>query len=348
MPGVPVVSDAQRRQKRRLFLIYLLLMGTAAVILLLYWWSVWRGHETTDDAFVDGHIAQIAPQVAGRVTTLAVADNQPVKRGDLLMTLDSRDYQVALQKAIATRQVDMANLAQARADILARQATVAQDRANVQLAEANLARDRKEHARYLHSGRAVTVSDLDSKAASEKTSAASLLAAQKGADYSQAELEKSRAALTAAQATVRQDDASVAEAELNLGYTRLYAPFDGYVTRRDAEIGDYVTAGSVAMRVVSTQMWVTANFKENQLQHMRPGQPVQIRVDAFPDRQLSGRVESIQRATGSVFTLLPAENATGNYVKIVQRIPVKIVLDPPPASARLSPGMSVVPTVDVR
>ncbi|MGK3115269.1 HlyD family secretion protein [Candidatus Pantoea formicae] len=334
---------------KRTFSLYFLILLIFFVALIGWWWLSWRGVERTDDAFIDGHIAQVSPQIAGRVAWIEVKDNQRVKKGDLLLMLDEQDYQIALQKALTTRQVDDANLAQAKASISAGQATLEQNLANVQLAEANLVRDRKDHQRYLNSGLAVTASDLDSKAASEKVSAASLLAAQKNADYSRAELDKLNAAWAAAQATLQQDDTAIAQAKLQLSYTALYAPFDGYVTRRDVEVGDYVTAGTVLMRLVSTERWITANFKENQLRYMRPGQYVEVRVDAYPDQTFKAHVDSMQRATGSVFNLLPAENATGNYVKVVQRVPVKIVFDPPLSSdSPLSPGMSVVPEVDVR
>lgn len=335
--------------RKRVFSIYFLILMLGLVVLLAWWWFDWRGVERTDDAFIDGHIAQVSPQLAGRVLSIPVQDNQRVKRGDVLLVLDSRDEQIALHKAFATRQVDEASLAQAKASVSAGQATLEQNLANVQLAEANLLRDRKEHQRYRNSGQAVTASDLDSKAASEKVSAASLLAAQKNVDYSRAELLKSQASLAGAQATLQQDETAIEQAKLQLSYTRLYAPFDGYVTRRDAEVGDYIAAGSTLMRLVSTERWVTANFKEIQLRHMRPGQKVTVDIDAFPDNPLSARIDSMQRATGSVFNLLPAENATGNYVKVVQRIPVKIVFDPPlDADSPLSPGMSVMPEVDVR
>jgi len=335
--------------RKRVFSIYFLILMLGLVVLLAWWWFDWRGVERTDDAFIDGHIAQVSPQLAGRVLSIPVQDNQRVKRGDVLLVLDSRDEQIALQKAFATRQVDEASLAQAKASVSAGQATLEQNLANVQLAEANLLRDRKEHQRYRNSGQAVTASDLDSKAASEKVSAASLLAAQKNVDYSRAELLKSQASLAGAQATLQQDETAIEQAKLQLSYTRLYAPFDGYVTRRDAEVGDYIAAGSTLMRLVSTERWVTANFKEIQLRHMRPGQKVTVDIDAFPGNPLSARIDSMQRATGSVFNLLPAENATGNYVKVVQRIPVKIVFDPPlDADSPLSPGMSVMPEVDVR
>lgn len=335
--------------RKRVFSIYFLILMLGLVVLLAWWWFDWRGVERTDDAFIDGHIAQVSPQLAGRVLSIPVQDNQRVKRGDVLLVLDSRDEQIALQKAFATRQVDEASLAQAKASVSAGQATLEQNLANVQLAEANLLRDRKEHQRYRNSGQAVTASDLDSKATSEKVSAASLLAAQKNVDYSRAELLKSQASLAGAQATLQQDETAIEQAKLQLSYTRLYAPFDGYVTRRDAEVGDYIAAGSTLMRLVSTERWVTANFKEIQLRHMRPGQKVTVDIDAFPDNPLSARIDSMQRATGSVFNLLPAENATGNYVKVVQRIPVKIVFDPPlDADSPLSPGMSVMPEVDVR
>ncbi|MCU5775497.1 HlyD family secretion protein [Erwiniaceae bacterium BAC15a-03b] len=339
----------QQRQKRRVFTLFALLILAAALLLVGWWWFFLRAVESTDDAFIDGHLSQISAQIAGRVERIAVEDNQMVKRGDLLIELDPRDRQIALDKALAARSITQAKIGQSVAELTALEASLGQVEANVQLAEAEYQRDEKQYLRYRQSGSAVSHSELDAKAASAKTSAATLLAQRKNISYSKAQLLKARAALVENQATLQQDDAEIASARLLLSYTRITAPGDGYVTKRTAEAGNTVSAGSVLMVVIDSHVWVTANFKENQLAAMRPGQRVEVRVDAWPRQRFKARVDSIQRATGSVFSLLPAENATGNYVKIVQRVPVKIVFtDADIAHYALSPGMSVVPYVNVK
>ncbi|WP_052130688.1 HlyD family secretion protein [Erwinia typographi] len=341
--------DRQQRQKKRVFTGFALLLIVATLALAVWWWCFWRGVETTDDAFIDGHLAQIASQISGQVAAIKVNDNQHVKQGELLVELNARDQQIALEKALAARSITEARVQQSRAELTALAASLEQGEANVQLADAEYQRDNKEYQRYRQSGMAVSHSELDAKAASAKTSAANLLAQRKNVSYSQAQLLKARAVLKEYQATLTQDQAEIDNARQQLSYTRITAPFDGYVAKRSAEAGNVIGAGSSLMYVIDDRIWVTANFKENQLAEMQPGQPVEIRVDAWPQKRFQARVDSIQRATGSVFSLLPSENATGNYVKIVQRLPVKIVFtDKDIASYPLSPGMSVVPFVNVR
>ncbi len=341
--------DRQQRQKKRVFTGFALLLIIAALALVGWWWCFWRGVETTDDAFIDGHLAQIASQISGQVTEIKVNDNQHVKKGDLLVEINSRDQQIALEKALAARGITEARVQQSRAELTALAASLEQGEANVQLADAEYQRDNKEYQRYRQSGMAVSGSELDAKAASAKTSAANLLAQRKNVSYSQAQLLKARAVLMENQATLVQDDAEIDNARQQLSYTRLTAPFDGYVAKRSVETGNVISAGSSLMYLIDDRIWVTANFKENQLAEMQPGQPVEIRVDAWPQKRFQARIDSIQRATGAVFSLLPSENATGNYVKIVQRLPVKIVFtDQDIARYPLAPGMSVVPFVNVR
>ncbi|MFS2225869.1 HlyD family secretion protein [Pantoea sp. B65] len=344
-----LTQQAQQRQKKRLFTLFALLLLVAALLLAGWWWFFLRTVESTDDAFIDGHLAQISAQIAGRVERIAVQDNQRVSKGQLLIELDPRDRQIALDKALAARAITQAKIEQSTAELTALQATVGQAEANAQLAEAEYQRDQKQYLRYRQSGSAVSHSELDAKAASAKTSAATLLAQRKNISYSQAQWLKARAALAENQATLRQDEAEIASARLLLSYTRITAPADGYVAKRSAEAGNIVSSGSVLMYLVDNHIWVTANFKESQLAAMRPGQRVEVQVDAWPQQRFQAQVDSIQRATGAVFSLLPAENATGNYVKIVQRVPVKIVFtDTDITRYALAPGMSVVPYVHVK
>ncbi len=228
-------------------------------------------HETTDDAFVDVHTVSVAPKVAGHVAVVRVDDNQLVKKGDVLVEIDPRDFQVALAQAM---------------DLFSRKVISTQER-----------------------------------------------------DTNVATAESSRA-------SVQADEAAVEQAELNLGHSKIKASIDGYVTKEAVATGDYVQVGQALMSLVPPRVWVIANFKETQLRNMRPRQPVQIKVDAYPDHPLHGHIDSIQAGSGAAFSLLPPENATGNYVKVVQRVPVKIMLDEEQQMQRvLGPGMSVVPTV---
>ena len=249
-------------------------------------------HESTDDAFIDVHFVSVAPKIAGRLAVVHVDDNQLVKKGDVLVEIDPRDFQVALAQA-------KANLAKDKATQI--QAATTEKRA-VDLFGRNV----------------ISNQDRDSSvAASQSTKAA-----------------------------VEGDEAAVEQAELNLSYTKITAPIDGYVTKEAVATGDYVQVGQALMSLVPPRVWVIANFKETQLRDMKPGQPVDISVDAYPSLKLRGHVDSIQAGSGAAFTLLPPENATGNYVKVVQRVPVKIVLDEEQQVQRvLGPGMSVVPTV---
>jgi membrane fusion protein (multidrug efflux system) len=251
-------------------------------------------HESTDDAFIDVHFVSVAPKIAGRVAVVQVDDNQLVKKGDLLVEIDPRDFQVALAQAKANLAKDKATQIQA--------ATT------------------ERRALDLFGRNVISSQDRDSSVAASQSS----------------------------KAAVEADEAAVEQAELNLSYTKITAPIDGYVTKEAVATGDYVQVGQALMSLVPPRVWVIANFKETQLRNMRPGQPVDISVDAYPSLKLRGHVDSIQAGSGAAFTLLPPENATGNYVKVVQRVPVKIVLDEEQQVQRvLGPGMSVVPTVAV-
>ena len=276
------------------------LIGAAIVAVLLVlggvaYWRYASARVSTDDAFIEGRIVRISPQVAGQVARRLVDDNQRVKDGDLLVQLDDREYRALSEQA--TAQAHAAEVAAENAAVDARRA---QELFNRQL---------------------VARQALDTAVATARTQAAQAEAARKQA----------------------------AEAVLKLSYTRITAPEPGRVTNRTVEEGHYVQVGQALMSIVPDELWVVANYKETQLAKLRPGQPATIRVDAYPGLVLRGHVDSVQAGTGARFSLLPPENATGNYVKVVQRVPVKIVLDePPPAGYALGPGMSVVPTVSVR
>ena len=306
----PADPAAAKRRKIKVLLILAAVFLVVAIIAFFYWLHA-RHYESTDDASIDGFVAQVAPQVAGPVIRLAVADNQEVAKGQLLFQIDPRDEQVRLRQA---------------------QAQALQAAAQIQTARANAEKSQNDLRRYRQTdARAVSRQQLDSATAQ--------------ADSDAATLEAAKASLAAAQATV-------ANAALQLSYTFVKAPQAGRVTRRTVDVGNYLTAGEAALAIVSDELWVTANFKETQLDLMKQGQHVDIKVDAYPDATITGHVQSVQSGTGSVFSSLPAENATGNYVKIVQRVPVKIVIDrikhKRDREVHLAPGLSVVPRVTVR
>ena len=306
--------------------------------------------ESTDDAFVEAHVTPIAPQVAGRVATLAVEDNQEVHQGDLLLAIDPRDYQAQLDQTRAALAAAESRLVQAEAQLTVDQARIGQEQAGGEAAAAEAQRASADAERYQTVGKAaVSESLLDSATAQARSANAQLAIAHHRLTAAEAQAALNRAGVVTAQAEVRRATADVRKAELALSYTRVVAPEDGVVTHRTVEYGAYVQPGQALLAVVPHHVWVIANFKETQLAHMRPGQPVSMTVDAFPQLSLNGRVDSIQSGSGPRFSLLPPENASGNYVKVVQRLPVKIVLDASPEVLRLlGPGMSVVPEVRVQ
>ncbi len=321
------------------------------------YWLATRGTESTDDAYTDGRTATISPKVAGYVRSLNISDNTRVKAGQLLLEIDSRDYVTARAKSQATLDLDKAQLDNARVQLSIAQvkypAELTSARASVESARAALARAHADHDRLKKvDPRATTQTQIDASTESELNAQAQLADAQ--AKQRTAELVQDN--IDAAQAQVKQLEAQVAAAqadldqtEINLGYTKLVAPFDGWVTKRNVEQGSYVQVGQSLFTLVSPDVWVTANFKEAQLAEMRPGQKVQIDLDAFPNLKIEGHVDSIQMGSGSRFTAFPAENATGNYVKIVQRVPVKIVIDKGLEKDQPLPlGLSVVPTVTTK
>jgi len=445
----PVIAEARTApekttpffKRKPVLVIALILFLTGAGVGIKYWFYA-RSHESTDDAFIDGHIVQISPKASGYVARLYVDDNQFVKIGDLLVELDARDYEArldqaraALQAALArqteaqtnvslTRATTAASVLQARATVRRARASVdslragaassksrvaqavsavstaeanlEQARAQVLAAEAESVRANADVERYqaLYAKDEIAKQQMDQAVATAHTANAQLeatrqrvlaataqvgeaqsahsaaadasLQAQAQVGGGQASVDEAlgqlaradtapqQVAVTQAQsltagATTEELRAAVHQAELDLSYTKIYATETGYVTRKSVEQGALVQIGQALLSIVPTNVWVTANFKENQIGSMAPGQPVDITVDSYPGMVFKGHVDSIQAGTGARFSLIPPENATGNYVKVVQRVPVKIVFDEPPNEKHLlAPGMSVVPEVSIR
>jgi membrane fusion protein (multidrug efflux system) len=314
-----------------------------------YAWAV--AHESTDDAFIDGHIVHAAPQVPGRVLRVLVDDNQRVKAGDLLVEIDPADFQVKVDRATAAAAEARGQLAQAHSQFSVAEAARAQAAADVIAARAdanNAAADLSRYRELISSG-AVSKQAFDAaRTTAERTSAALTVALKKEAAAA-AQIESARSQIETAEAQVATADAALAQARLQLSYTEIRASEAGRVTTKNVEPGNYIQVGQELLALVSDKPWVTANFKETQLTHMRPNQPALIYIDAYPGHPLRGHVDSLQAGAAARFSLLPPENATGNYVKVVQRVPVKILFDEPTDGAFLvAPGMSVVPEVTVR
>ncbi|MBV8916348.1 MAG: HlyD family secretion protein [Acetobacteraceae bacterium] len=352
--GADAGNDEQQRPaprwKKRLYWAVGLLAAAALIIGGVLYWLHARHYETTDDAFIDGHISQVSAQVAARVTRLLIDDNEAVKAGQLLLELDPRDFQVRLDQAKAQRAQAEAQLEQARAGVLMQQANLDQTEANVRVAEADLGQAQADLARYRAvNPQAVSRQQVDQANASAKSAQARLDATRQAVAAARANIESQKAQVAAGEANVAQADVVIANAELQLSYTRIVAPRDGRIAKRTVEVGNYVNPGQALLAVVGNDRWVTANFKETQLALMRPGQSVQVSIDACPDHPFDAKVDSFQPGSGTIFSALPAENATGNYVKVVQRVPVKIVFtDPQFENCHVSPGMSVGPRVTVR
>ncbi len=344
------ITAPPRKKGRKL---KLLLAAAGALVVLaavtFYYLRFIAPYESTDDAFIDGYLTLISSRVPGQISRLLVTDNQKVKAGDVLVEIDPRDYESSLSLARADLASAHSRLHQSQAQVNVSEAKVAQAQAVVVAAEAEAQRASDDLKRYQSvDSQAVSKSAFDLAQAQARAANANLDAARSQSKAAESEVALSRASVETAKAAVQQAEAKVHQAELNLSYTRIIAPRDGRITARTVQLGNYVLPGQVLMALVPRNVWVTANFKETQLTSMRPGQPVEVSVDAYPKRTFEGRVDSLQFGSGARFSLLPPENAVGNYVKVVQRVPVKIVFDKPlPGDLDIAPGMSVEPKVKV-
>jgi membrane fusion protein, multidrug efflux system len=320
----------------------------AAIVGGVWWWLATRDFESTDDAFIDGRPVAISALVAGEIVDVPVTDNQLVPAGTVLARIDDRDYAAALAQAKAQVAQAQASLENVDAQIETQQSRIDQAAKQITEAQAALSFSKDENARYrdLAQQGAGTVQ----RAQQASTDLQSKQAAMDAAEAAHAEALKQLDVLSAQKATsqaqIKQAEAQSNQAAANLSRIALIAPVQGRVTRLTGAAGAYAAPGQTLMILVPTDLWVTANFKETQLADMRAGQPVTIEIDSY-GRDFPGHVDSLQAGSGTAFSLLPAENATGNYVKVVQRVPVKIVFDRPPDVA-IGPGMSVVPSVKVR
>lgn len=346
-PAPPPEGGAKKRRRQILAAAGVLLAGLACGA---YYYYFVAPYQSTDDAFIEGYVIPIAPKVSGYVDQLLIADNQEVKKGDVLLTIDARDYQTSVAQARADLKAAQSQLIESKAQVQVSHAKAKEAQAAVVAAEAENERASDDLKRYQTVDKtAVSRSAFDMAKATARTAGADLEASRSQAQAAEANVALSEAGVETATAAVLQAQAKLRQAELNLSYTLVTAPEDGRVTRRAVEQGAYIQPGQSLMAIVPHHYWVIANYKELQLTHMRPGQPVEIKVDAYPSHKFKGHVQSIQSGSGARFSLFPPENATGNYIKVVQRVPVKIVFDDDPDSGlALGPGMSVVPTVRVK
>ncbi|WP_034913666.1 HlyD family secretion protein [Erwinia oleae] len=349
-------EQPERKRPGKKPLIILGVVVAIAIVVALWFWFTTRNIESTDDAFTDADAVTIAPKASGYVTRLLVKDNQRVKKGDLLVVIDPRDNTAQRDQAQAQLGLAVAQLHQAQAALaLAKVQYPAQkDQALAQQAsaEANLRNAEEDYKRQRGvDPRATSQRNIDAANAQLRSARAQFESAKAQVEVAsqiQLQIRQQETNVEARQQQVQQAQAQLNTANLNLSYTEVRAPYDGFVTRRNVQVGTLVQAGTSLFSLVSPDVWITANFKESQLERMKPGDKVNITIDAWPDMKLEGHVDSVQMGSGSRFSAFPAENATGNYVKIVQRVPVKIVIDKGLDPNKLLPlGLSVEPEVTV-
>ncbi len=350
----PAATKPEKRPPA--LIIGLVLLALAALGGLYYWWA-YRNIESTDDAYTDGRAVVIAPRVAGNVVSLDVTDNQFVKKGQPLIHIDPSQYRIDREQAEGSLETAKHQFAQQQFGVeIGRKnfpAQLEQAQASLASANANLIKAQADYDRQRSlSKQATTRQDVDAATAALKQAQAQV--ALTSAQVTQNSPVPQRIGETTSQVgqskgQIEQAQARLDQADLNLAWTVVEAPQDGWITKRNVEMGNYVAPGQQIFTIVAPEVWVTANFKENQLAYMRPGQPARIHVDAYPSLKLRGHVDSIQLGSGSKFSAFPVENATGNFVKVVQRVPVKIDIDSGlDPNLPLPLGISVEPEVTVK
>ncbi len=340
------------RKTRRAPFIATAIMLSLGIIGGGYWFGYGQYFESTDNAYLQGDITTISPKVSGYILHSYVSDNQRVTKGDLLVQIDDRDYQVALQQSQAHLSVTQASVDNLLAQQTLQRSQISQAQSRVDSAQAEYDRATQQVARSrsLLKRNYASQDEVDNMLAQQKVAAAGLEEAKANLVASNEQLSVIASQIKQAKASVSEAQTQVSQAQLNLAYTKIYAPADGIIGKRSVRQGLLVQAGTPLMSLVpENQIWIEANFKETQLSNIHQGQKVSVELDAFPGQELEGVVDSFSPATGAKFALLPPENATGNFTKIVQRVPVKILLsENNPLKGRLLPGLSVVATIDTR
>jgi membrane fusion protein (multidrug efflux system) len=364
-PAPPAVNDAKPSKLNSPFFLW---PATAVLAVLLFVGLDYSfdalTHESTDDAFIAGHVVSIAPRISGQVAAVHVLDNELVRSNDLLVEIDPADYAVTVaqkQAAAASQEGNFRTIVAAyelmRAKVATAEASMqkAQSDADAAAAAAKKAQADFARAQDLLAQKTISQQEFDSAQAVGTTAAADLRSAQENVaeenskvDEAGKQLAAAFAAKDMALAQFNEAQTNVAAAQLNLSYTKIFAPAAGRVTRKQVETGDYLQAGQQIISLVPVEVWVVANFKESQLKKMLPGQPATVAIDALGGRKFRAHVDSVQAGSGAAFSLLPPENATGNFVKVIQRVPVKIIFDDAlPADHTIGPGLSVTPSVQV-
>jgi membrane fusion protein (multidrug efflux system) len=321
-------------------------------------------HESTDDAFIAAHVVSVAPRISGQVAAVHVFDNEMVRSNELLVEIDPADYaDIAAQKqssadaSEANYKAVLAALDLMAVKVATAQATADQSKADTDAAEATDARAQADFQRNqeLRTQNTISAQEFDNAQAAVREADANLAAAKQKAVADASRINEAKATQAATEASVamalamfKQSQTAVQSAQLDLSYTKIFAPSDGRVTRKAIEPGNYIQTGQQLMSIVPPEIWVVANFKESQLKNMRTNQPVLVEIDALGGKKFRAHVDSVQAGSGAAFSLLPPENATGNYVKVVQRVPVKILFDEAlPADHTIGPGLSVTPDVRI-
>ncbi len=345
-------ASAKPRSKKPLIILGAVVVIAAIVAFII--WFVHRNQVSTDDAYTDGNVITMAPKVSGYVVELLIDDNSRVRKGELLLRIDPQDFRTARAAALSQLALAKAQLKTAETALrIARvqyPAQLVSAEAQRQSAAAILAQAQASYARQHEvDRRATTQENIDTSTSQQLSSSANLKSAQAQvaiADLVPEQIQQALNAVAEKTAQVQQSESQLEQADLNLSYTEIRSPSDGFITQRSVQRGTYLTAGQTMFLIVTPDVWVTANFKESQIGRMRPGDAVDLEVDAYSGFRLQGHVQSIQYGSGSRFSAFPAENATGNFVKIVQRVPVKIVIDRGLDPNRPLPlGLSVSPVV---
>ena len=356
-PDAEAAQDHRRAAARPWVRLGMVVVAIGLVSGGIYYWLATRNVESTDDAYTDGRAITISPHVSGYVISLDVNDNQYVRRGDPLIHIDPRDYQASLEQAQGQLNAAQGQLAAAQQGFAVAQVTfparLVQAQAQLKDAQANLFKAQTDYKRQQSLPRAATTGQsIDYATAALRSAEAQVATAEAAvvqATPVQPNVRQIGAQVKQIGGSLLQAEAAVRQAHLNLEWCVVRAPQDGWITKRNVEMGNYVQQGAQIFSIVSPDVWVTANFKETQLDRMRQGQPVAISVDSYPGLKLKGHIDSVQLGSGSKFTAFPPENATGNYVKIVQRVPVKIIIDSGlDPNLPLPLGISVEPTVTVQ
>jgi membrane fusion protein, multidrug efflux system len=344
-------NNTQKKPRKLVFPIILGLVLVGALIFTIKEYVFLQSHEQTDDAQVDGDISPVIARVSGYVMEIRFKDNQYVHAGDTLVVLDDRDYKIKLDQAMAAQTAAQKNVAAQGAQIAESQSNIAVQKANIEQAQVRLWKATQDYDRYknLYDDHAITKAQLDEVTADRDGAQAGLDAAKSQVPVIDKRINTSREQTVATGAVIDSRKADVEYAQLQLSYTVITAPASGIISKRNIQLGQLVQAGSPLFSVVHDDIYITANFKETQLSDIRLGQKVDIRVDAFDKQVIPGTIESFSGATGAKFSLLPPDNATGNFVKVVQRIPVRVRID---ADAevlhKMRPGMSVDVTVHTK